>query len=129
MNTDQQPARIVLDRRPAEAERARRAIADACRGLGRDTVATAQLLASELFTNALDHGRGDITMEVARLPGELKVTVTDQGPQHPRVKTVTLDDVRGRGMMILEALAVRWGVQPLSGGAGKAVWFVLRTTD
>lgn len=129
MNTDQHPARIVLERQPAEAERARRAIADACRGLGRDTIATAQLLASELFTNALHHGAGNITMEVTRLPGELRVDVTDQSPQHPRVKTVTLDDVRGRGMMILEALAVRWGVDPLPGQAGKVVWFVLRTAD
>jgi anti-sigma regulatory factor (Ser/Thr protein kinase) len=129
VNTDQELPRIALQRQPSEAERARRAIADACRGLGRDTVATAQLLASELFTNALHHGEGDIVMGVQRLPGELRVDMADRSPAHPRVKPMNLDDVRGRGMMILEALAVRWGVDPLPDGQGKVVWFVLRTAD
>lgn len=129
MNTDQELPRIALQRQPFEAERARRAIAGACRGLGRDTVATAQLLASELFTNALHHGDGEIFLEVQRLPGELRIGVADRSPTHPRVKPMNLDDVRGRGMMILEALAVRWGVDALPDGQGKAVWFVLRTAD
>lgn len=129
MNTDQELPRIALQRQPSEAERARRVIADACRGLGRDTVATAQLLAAELFTNALHHGEGDIYMEVQRLPGELRVDMADGSPTHPRVKAMNLEDVRGRGMMILEALAVRWGVDPLPNGQGKTVWFVLRTLD
>lgn len=129
MNTDQELPRIALQRQPSEAERARRAIADACRGLGRDTVATAQLLASELFANALHHGDGDIYMAVQRLPGELRVDMADGSPKHPRVKAMDLGDVRGRGMMILEALAVRWGVDPQPDGQGKTVWFVLRTVD
>jgi anti-sigma regulatory factor (Ser/Thr protein kinase) len=129
LNTEQHRSRIVLQRQPSEAERARRELADACRGLGRDTVATAQLLATELFTNALHHGVGDITMQVIRLPGELRVEVEDRNPEHPRVKPLALDDVRGRGMMILEALALRWGVEPLRGGSGKTVWFVVRTAE
>jgi anti-sigma regulatory factor (Ser/Thr protein kinase) len=129
LNTDHHRPRIVLQRQPSETERVRREIAESCHGLGRDTVATAQLLATELFTNALHHGSGDITMMVTRLPGELRVDVADHGPDHPRVKTVTLNDVRGRGMMILEALAVRWGVDASDDGRGKTVWFVLRTAD
>lgn len=129
MNTDQEQPSITLERRASEAERARRAVAQACRGLARDTVATAQLLASELFTNALDHGEGEITLRVTRLPGELRVDVSDCSRQRPRVRPVTLNDVRGRGLMILEALAVRWGVDELPGGNGKTVWFTLRTTD
>ena len=129
MNTDHHRPRIALPRQPSETERVRREIAESCRGLGRDTVATAQLLATELFTNALHHGSGDITMMVTRTPGELRVDVADHSPDHPRVKPVTLNDVRGRGMMILEALAGRWGVDPLDDGRGKSVWFVLRTAE
>jgi anti-sigma regulatory factor (Ser/Thr protein kinase) len=129
LNTDQNQSRIVLQRHATEAVRARRELADACRGLGRDTVATAQLLATELFTNALQHGVGDITMHVSRLPGELRVEVEDRNPEHPRVKPLALDDVRGRGMMILEAMALRWGVEPRHGGQGKTVWFVVRTAE
>ena len=129
MNTDQEHPIITLQRRASEAERARRAVAEACRGLARDTVATAQLLASELFTNALDHGDGDITMRVTLVPGELRIDVSDRGRQRPRVRTVTRNDVRGRGLMILETLAVRWGVDELPDGNGKAVWFTLRTAE
>ena len=129
LNTDEQPPKIVLRRQPDEAERARHEVATACTGLARDVVATAQLLASELFTNALDHGAGDITLQVTRLPGEVRVEVSDRGTDRPQVRTVKLQDVRGRGLMILEALAVRWGVDPLRDGEGKTVWFTLRTAE
>ena len=129
LNTDQEQPSITLQRHASEAERARHAVAQACRGLARDTVATAQLLASELFTNALDHGEGEIIMRVTRLPGELRVDVSDCSPQRPRIRTVRLNDIRGRGLMILEALAVRWGVDDLPDGNGKTVWFTLRTAD
>lgn len=119
----------MLRREPSEAQRARRAVAQACAGLPRDTVATAQLLASELFANALDHGEGPIILQVSRVPGELRVRVADESSAGPKVRAVTLDDTRGRGLMILEALAARWGVDPRADGRGKAVWFALRTVD
>jgi len=119
----------VLQRNPSEGIRARREIARACDGLGKDTVSTAQLLASELFSNALDHGEGDIVLWVTRLPGELRVDVADGSPTPPRVRTVSLQDVRGRGLLILEALAYRWGVDTVEKGRGKSVWFVLRTAE
>ena len=109
--------------------RARKEVAEACAGLAPDLVATAQLLTSELFTNALDHGEGDITLQVKRSPGEIRVDVQDSGPTQPRVRTVTPADVRGRGLMILEALAQRWGVEPQPEGHGKSVWFTLRTAE
>lgn len=129
LNTHQQQPKIELHREPSEAERARREVAEACAGLARDLVTTAQLLTSELFTNALDHGEGVITLQVTRLPGELRVDVTDKSSQRPRVRPVTLHDVRGRGLMILEALAARWGVDPAADGRGKTVWFTLRTAE
>ncbi len=129
MDTGQQRRSFVLQREPAEAGRARREVARACSGLGQDTVATAQLLACELFTNALDHGAGDITVEVTRQPGELRVDVVDAGPDRPRVRTFSVNEVRGRGLMILEALAARWGTEPCPHGPGKSVWFVLRTSQ
>ena len=129
MNTHQHQPKIVLRRLPSEAERARHQVSEACQGLARDLVATAQLLTSELFTNALDHGEGDITLQVTREPGELRVEVSDRSPERPRVRPVTLSDVRGRGLMILEALALRWGVDPLADGRGKVAWFTLRTSE
>jgi hypothetical protein len=66
---------------------------------------------------------------VTRLPGELRVDVTDDSPSQPRVRTVSVSDVRGRGLMIMEALAQRWGVDPVADGRGKTVWFTLRTAE
>jgi anti-sigma regulatory factor (Ser/Thr protein kinase) len=129
LNTHQPQPGIFLGRQPSEAVRARREVAVACSGLARDLVATAHLLTSELFTNALDHGEGDITLQVTRLPGELHVAVADGSPLQPRVSTVTLNEVRGRGLMILEALALRWGVETRDDGRGKTVWFTLRTAE
>lgn len=119
----------MLRRVPSEAERARRQVAAVCSGLAGDVLATAQLLTSELFSNALDHGAGDITLLVSRRPGELRVEVADHSPDRPKVRPVTLGNVRGRGLMILEALALRWGVEPCPGNDGKAVWFTLRTSE
>lgn len=90
---------------------------------------TAELLATELFSNALDHGAGEITLQVTRFPGRIRVDVADTCPDAPRVKTVTLHDVRGRGLLILDALAYRWGVDPFEHGQGKSVWFVLLTSE
>ena len=129
LNTQEDQPKIELRRLPSEAERARHQVSEACSGLARDLIATAQLLTSELFSNALDHGEGDITLKVTRAPGELRVEVSDRSPAPPRVRPVTLSDVRGRGLMILEALALRWGVDPLADGKGKVVWFTLRTSD
>lgn len=128
MNAEQQRT-VVLQRDPAESVRARREVARACDGLASDTVDTAQLLATELFSNALDHGEGEITLQVTRLPGQVRVDVADACPDGPRVRTVTLHDVRGRGLLILEALAARWGVDPFEHGRGKSVWFVLDTAE
>jgi anti-sigma regulatory factor (Ser/Thr protein kinase) len=129
LNTDQHEDKIVLRRLPSEAERARRQVSSTCYDMARDVVATAQLLTSELFSNALDHGAGDITLQISRLPGELRVEVSDRSPDQPKVRPVTLSDVRGRGLMILEALALRWGVRSNGAEQGKTVWFTLRTSE
>jgi anti-sigma regulatory factor (Ser/Thr protein kinase) len=42
---------------------ARNAVADACRGLARDVSEIAQLLTSELVTNAVQHGSGTIAID------------------------------------------------------------------
>ncbi len=129
LNTQQPHPRIVLHRKPSEVVRARKEVALACTGLARDLVATAQLLTSELFTNALDHGEGVITLEVTRTPGELRVDVADHSASRPLMRTVSMNDVRGRGLMILEALAQSWGVESMPDGHGKTVWVTLRTAE
>jgi anti-sigma regulatory factor (Ser/Thr protein kinase) len=96
-------------------------------GLARETGETAELLVSELVTNAVTHAHGS---ETCRLVCEmtasgLRVTVFDQGTGVP-VRRVSPDDAtNGRGLFLVEALADAWGVEWLRGG-GKGTFFVLR---
>ena len=116
---------FTLQRDPTEAREARLHVARACDGLARDVVEIAQLLTTELVTNALDHGAGEITLGIARSDDDLRIDVGDDAPGHPRPAPAAPDQTRGRGMLLVESLAAGWGVEPPSDG-GKRVWFRLR---
>ena len=87
----------------------------------------ALILTSELVTNAIHHGRPAVTLAVQLEPSALTVVVTDTGPERPPLvpSTPHPDSPVGRGLVIVDALATRWGVTPQPGSPGKAVWFVL----
>ncbi|WP_018654744.1 ATP-binding protein [Actinomadura flavalba] len=92
-------------------------------GLGDDAVGTAELVASELVTNAWRHGhtRGSSILTRARLVEDgVVVSVTDRSARLPVERELTLDDEGGRGLAILTALGVRWEAEPLPTG-GKTV--------
>lgn len=118
-------SKLVLQRSEECVRHARRAVAEACRGLARDVVEIAQLLTSELVTNALQHGGGDIAVEVARSDKTLRVSVDDESTNQPRRTSAGVDEIRGRGLMLVEALSSRWGI--LTRPNGKRVWFELKT--
>jgi anti-sigma regulatory factor (Ser/Thr protein kinase) len=83
------------------------------------------LCTSEVVTNAVEHGATPIELVVDRAEDRVRVEVRDASPLPPRSG---LDpepmEVRGRGMLIVERCADRWGVEQF-GDAGKAVWFEL----
>ncbi len=87
-----------------------------------DTVA---LLVSELVTNALVHTEGPATLELRRQPDRIRVLVTDEHTRLPRAQPADEDATGGRGMVLVDALATEWGVEP--SGTGKTVWAELRT--
>lgn len=94
-------------------------------GLGA-LVDTAELLASELVTNALVHtDRGAVL--TATLTGEraarLRVEVLDFASHRPRARVADDHAAHGRGLMIVQSLADSWGVR--SQPVGKTVWFEL----
>ena len=119
---------LTLGRRPAEVERGRRFVADACRDYDGDVACTAMLLASELITNALRHGTGDISLLVLLGASKVRVEVADRSPEHPTVRVAGPNDENGRGLLILDHLADEWGVTTCSDGAGKSVWFTLQAS-
>ncbi|MFG2636342.1 ATP-binding protein [Streptomyces sp. NPDC048362] len=84
----------------------------------------AELLTSELVTNALVHTDDDAVLTAVVEPGGLRVEVRDFVTRRPEVCVpVTDDDTHGRGLMLVRSLADAWGVRPH--GVGKSVWFVL----
>ena len=117
-----------LNRHPGEARRARRHVAEVCEHVDPDVVSTALLLTSELFTNALDHSDGAITLSVVLDNKDLRVEVTDHAEGSPVVRQVDLDDEHGRGMLLVETLSSAWGEGRYPSGRGKYVWFSLRTS-
>ena len=92
-----------------------------------DRAEVAELLTSELVTNAIVHGRGAVELSILLEGGRLHVCVEDANESIPIVCRVGTDREHGRGMAIVNTLATSWGVAPRPAG-GKTVWFDLDLT-
>ncbi|MGW4382798.1 ATP-binding protein [Kitasatospora sp. NPDC004531] len=85
---------------------------------------TAELLASELVTNALVHtGKGAEFDAQLTVEQRLRVEVHDRTSSLPGRRQPDDDATSGRGLLLVEALADDWGVQLR--GDGKVTWFEL----
>ncbi|GHI02562.1 hypothetical protein AQI88_14510 [Streptomyces cellostaticus] len=84
----------------------------------------AELLTSELVTNALVHTDDDAVLTAVVSPHGLRVEVRDFVARRPRpCAPDTGDGTHGRGLVLVQSLADAWGVRPH--GVGKSVWFEL----
>jgi anti-sigma regulatory factor (Ser/Thr protein kinase) len=89
----------------------------------------AEIITSELVTNAVQHvrddGTGTIVVTLARVlnPAAVTVVVSDSSSQGPIRRDTSADSDRGRGLQIVEALSAHWGWRQEDGG--KAVFAVL----
>ncbi|MGW7237683.1 ATP-binding protein [Streptomyces sp. NPDC054804] len=84
----------------------------------------AELLTSELVTNALVHTDHEAVLTAVVGASQLRVEVRDFVGRRPRVCAPdTGDGTHGRGMVLVDSLADAWGVQPHE--VGKSVWFEL----
>ncbi|WP_308286956.1 ATP-binding protein [Streptomyces liliiviolaceus] len=103
-------------------------------GVGQDVLDVAELLLSELVTNALRaHAPSDrqVGVRIARstADGLLRLEVSDECEGRPEVRTPSDDETGGRGLLLVEALAHRWGVEEHEAGPGKTVWAELKAPD
>lgn len=90
-----------------------------------DVAHTAELLVSELVTNAITHGTGMVRLAIDCADHTVSVSVSDDEPAPPQVRAEQPLAVGGRGLRMVEALAGAWGVRPHDGKPGKDVWFRL----
>jgi anti-sigma regulatory factor (Ser/Thr protein kinase) len=108
---------------PAQARRVvRQVLADV---VPADLTHTAELLVSELVTNAITHGTGIVTVSIDCTDHILAVTVGDDAPGVPEIQPECLMALGGRGLRMIDTLASSWGVNPRNPGPGKDVWFHL----
>ncbi len=103
-------------------------------GINQDVLETAELVLSELVTNALRvrvPSDRQVGVRIARLleDGLLRLEVSDAGSGRPEVRAPGDDETGGRGLFLVEALSHRWGVDERAGGIGKTVWAELKAPD
>jgi anti-sigma regulatory factor (Ser/Thr protein kinase) len=104
-------------------------------GLG-DLADTIELVVSELVTNAVkasmdhnerprftnEHGLACIHLRLSTDDRAALIEVWDENFKLPESVKPALDDESGRGLMLVDALAARWGWDLPASGRGKIVW-------
>lgn len=114
---------VQLAALPDEVPRVREAVREWLRSAGnRCDWFTAELLVSELVTNALRHALPPMEVRVQPIGANgVRIEVFDAaGDQWPMEDAAPLDAEGGRGVEIVAALASRWGTEPAD--SGKLVW-------
>ncbi|MFH9007218.1 ATP-binding protein [Streptomyces afghaniensis] len=118
---------------PRGARRARRLVSHRLHEWGHPYDSTPNetltLIAAELAANAVCHGRvpgRDFHLRLIAAPVLLRIEVSDtRGEWRPAVGTPrppAPDAESGRGLLLVERLANRWGVAPREAAPGKCVW-------
>jgi anti-sigma regulatory factor (Ser/Thr protein kinase) len=112
--------RLGLEPVPQSARAARRYVRSALTGLGATEAATtaAELLISEVVTNAVLHARSAIDVSVATVGDQVEVAVLDGSPAPLLPRSFGVQGTTGRGLRLLASLASSWGVEPRADAPG-----------
>jgi signal transduction histidine kinase len=126
----EQSVSFRLGRQPVQVSHAREQARKALYGWGLGEHADlAELIVSELVTNALCHGEGPIWMQLSFARGDLRVEVHDDGAGRPVRRHAGGGDECGRGLELLDGLIELHGgdrgVISDPAGPGKTVYVVL----
>ena len=111
---------------PTACGDARRAIRQFCHARGVGHLADdAELLTSEVVSNAIRHATTLITVVGAKHDDVLVVSVVGDNSGHVDLTPQRVDDMaeNGRGLVVLDSVADEWGCSPHYDGT--TVWFRL----
>ncbi|MGP3922487.1 ATP-binding protein [Streptomyces sp. 8N616] len=124
------PVEVALARDESRVSQARRIgtswLRNACH-VSKDRVDFVEVVISELFTNAVLHGRGDtISFRMTHTDGQVRLEINDHSPSAvPSPARANPDDEGGRGLWLvdtlIDALGGRWGFT----ADGTIAWCVL----
>ena len=95
-------------------------------GVSVEVVGQAQLLTSELVSNAFMYGSGPIRIRIEMngaepTGGAFRIEVCNVGRGHPAVRHPAADEASGRGLQIVEQLSGSWG--SVTNDGETSVWF------
>ncbi|MDX6226288.1 MAG: hypothetical protein QOJ92_1427 [Frankiales bacterium] len=125
---DDHTVALRLPAAPTACADARRAVRDLCHLKSLDRITDdAQLLTSELVSNAVRYSTDQVTVRASSAVDGLTVTVTDDGqvPTAPNAlrrspaSLPTVTSEQGRGLYLVDRLAADWG------SGEHTVWFRL----
>lgn len=106
---------------PSSASEARRFVAQWCRAWAVPGVAEdAEIVVTELVENAVRHTQDACEVTMERRGGGLTIRVADFGHNPPRMRRPAPDVAGGRGLLMVDTIARRWGFE--STDSGKVVW-------
>lgn len=118
---------LAVNHDPANAAVVRHSIAADLNNhaVAQDRIDDVVLVASELVSNAVVHTAPTLVDEGLDVDWQIQpdcvlIRVVDASPDLPRPRSTTEYDTRGRGLSIISALALDWGVRRT--GSGKQVW-------
>ncbi len=80
---------------------------------------TTEMIVSELVTNVIRHASGNPTVRLIR-DRSLTIEVSDEAATSPHLRHARAQDENGRGLLIIAALARRWGTRYTPNG--KIIW-------
>lgn len=83
-------------------------------------ISDAQLLVTELITNALNARSSSLEVVVCLDGDVVRLAVLDDAPGGPAPRSADVTDEHGRGLSIVAALGQAWGVEYHTGA--KRVW-------
>jgi anti-sigma regulatory factor (Ser/Thr protein kinase) len=101
---------------------ARGFLSETLRGWGHDglLLSDAELVLSELATNAVLHAHSSFTVSVSSEFGRIRICVHDRSRRRPQLRDRDRSAASGFGLQLIEVLASRWGVEV--DADGKTVW-------
>ncbi|MGW1041034.1 ATP-binding protein [Streptomyces sp. NPDC002547] len=116
------PSQVGIVRRQAAAQVAEWGLPD--------LVDPVCLLITELLTNAIEHTNGaHVDTRLSHSESILEIEVSDLGDGRARLKKPDAQQEHGRGLMIVDSIALDWGTRPRADSQGKSTWCTLNAEN
>ena len=118
---------IAVTPEPESIGQVRKFVEDCCSDWGLEVATeTAVLLASELATNAVRYARTPVIVWLGHRSDRIVLSVEDASHEPATARDPNPLDEGGRGLLLVDALAERWGERDVP--TGKLVWAEISTT-